>query len=96
MPTVPFSMRLDENIKTRLETEAALADRSAGYLAQKAIEDFLDDKAYKRECLREAIVEADKGVFISEEAMDAWMLSWDTENELPPPEPDIFPTTAKL
>ncbi len=38
-----------------------------------------------------AIAEADKGVFISGKAMHRWIESWGTENELPPPEPDIFP-----
>ena len=91
MPTVPFSLRIDRDIKTKLEREAILEDRSAGYVAQKAIEEYLDAKAYKRECLRAAAAEADKGIFISEEAMDAWMKSWDTDHELPVPEPDIFP-----
>jgi predicted transcriptional regulator len=95
MATVPFSMRIDESVRARLETEASFEDRSAGYIAQKAIESYLDDKAYMRECFKEAVAEADKGVFISEETMDAWLLSWDTDHELPPPEPDIFPTPGK-
>jgi predicted transcriptional regulator len=90
MPTAPFSIRIDSKIKTRLEREAALEDRSAGYVAQKAIADYLDQKEYRRECFREAAAEADKGVFISWEKMEAWMKSWDTDNELPPPEPDVF------
>ena len=42
--------------------------------------------------LREAEAEADKGAFISQEAMMRWMDSWndDGEPELPMPEPDIF------
>jgi predicted transcriptional regulator len=91
MPATPFSIRLDPAVKAKLEQEARLEDRSAGYIAQKAIEDYLDAKAYKRECLREAVAEADKGVFISEEAMDTWINSWGTENELPTPKPDVFP-----
>jgi len=38
-----------------------------------------------------AVAEADKGIFVSQEAVDRWMESWGTENELPMPEPDIFP-----
>ena len=91
MATVPFSVRLDESVKARLEAEAAREDRSAGYLVQQAVEEFLEGKEYFREQMRLAIAEADKGVFISEEAMNRWMESWDTDNELPPPEPDIFP-----
>ena len=40
--------------------------------------------------VEERIAEADKGVFISSEAMLHWIESWGTENELPPPEPDVF------
>ena len=90
MPTTPFSIRIDIGVKAKLEQEARREDRSAGYIAQKAIEDYLDAKAYFREEMQAALAEADKGVFISEEAMDAWMMSWDTDNELPPPEPDVF------
>lgn len=95
MTAATFSMRMDAKTKNALEAEARRQDRSAAYVANEAIEDFLGKRAYKRECLRAAIEEADKGVFISEEAMDRWIDSWDTENELPPPEPDIFPENAK-
>ena len=94
MPTTTFSMRMDAETKKALEAEAKLRDRSAAWVAKEAIADFLDRQAYKRECLEEAIRRADKGIFISEEAMDRWVDSWDTENELPPPEPDIFPNKA--
>ena len=51
---------------------------------------MLHDRAEKREAIREALAEADKGDFISRDAMDAWVSSWDTEAELRPPEPDVF------
>lgn len=51
---------------------------------------FLRRSAAERKLLKERIAEADKGVFISEEAMHRWIESWGTENELPPPEPDVF------
>jgi predicted transcriptional regulator len=58
---------------------------------QRALESYLgtQDKFYRE--MDAAIAKADEGVFISEEAMHRWMQSWDTDNELPPPEPDIFP-----
>jgi predicted transcriptional regulator len=90
MPNAPFSLRLKPHVKARLEEEARIADRSASYLANKAVEAFLEARAFKREQIAAALAEADKGVFVSEEAMGKWMESWDTENELPPPEPDIF------
>ncbi|MDE0409710.1 MAG: hypothetical protein OXN81_17825 [Alphaproteobacteria bacterium] len=45
----------------------------------------------KRAAIHLAVAEAEEGVFISQEAMDAWVASWGTDTELPPPEPDIRP-----
>ena len=45
----------------------------------------------KEAAIKAAVAEADKGVFVSSEAVDRWMESWGTDNELPIPEPDIFP-----
>jgi predicted transcriptional regulator len=95
MSTTPFSMRIDTDIKARLERRAELEDRSAGYIVQKAVSEYLDAKDYMIKCFREAEVEADKGIFISEQAMDVWVRSWDTDDELPPPEPDVFPAKEK-
>ena len=88
----PALIRLDESLKARLETAAEAEDRSPSWLAQKAIANFLDDRDFKREQLLLAFAEAEKGVFISDEAMMAWMDSWDTSHELPVPQPDIFPS----
>ena len=90
MATERLSLRIDAGLKKDLEREARREERSASYLAVKAIEAMLRDRAEKREAIREAIAEADKGDFISQEAMDTWVSSWDTELELPPPEPDVF------
>ena len=92
MSTVQLSVRMDPGIKARLENEARIEDRSASYIIQKALDQYLTAKEYKRRALEEAVAEADKGIFISDEAMTAWVMSWDTDNELPPPEPDIFPS----
>lgn len=51
---------------------------------------FLRRSETERRLLKERIAEADKGVFISAEAMHRWIESWGTDNELPPPEPDVF------
>ena len=95
MASPPFSVRLSEDLKSRLEREAEWEDRSAGYLVQKAVEEFLDARDFFRNEMEAAIAEADKDVFVSGEAVQRWMESWDTENELPPPEPDIFPENDK-
>jgi predicted transcriptional regulator len=97
MTVAPFSIRLDTKIKKRLEKEAKLTRRSAGFVVKQALKDYLDGKEHERKIADEAFAEAEKGVFISGEKVFAWMESWGTDKELPFPEPDIFPEThAKL
>ena len=88
----PVSIRMDETLKARLEPAAIAEDRSLSWLAQKAITDFLDARDYKLQALLDAHAEAEKGVFISDKAMTAWVGSWDTPHELPIPNSDIFPS----
>ena len=90
MASARFSMRLEPELKSWLEEEAKRKDRSAGYIATKAIQSLKQATEQKRKIIREAMSEADKGEFISEEAMTEWFLSLGTDNELPEPEPDIF------
>ena len=94
MGTIPFTLRLDDSLKQSLEAEAKIEDRSASYLATRAIKNMLDAKAAKRRMIDEAMTEADKGIFISEEKLMAWFQSLGTDHELPEPEPDIFPKSA--
>ncbi len=93
MPTVQFTMRVDAELKASLEEEARREDISASQLAARAIRSHLSAKEAERVAIEAAVLEAEKGVFISEEAFTSWVNSWDTNNELPPPKPDIFPDT---
>jgi predicted transcriptional regulator len=44
----------------------------------------------KRQLIESALREADRGIFVSEEAMTTWFLSLGTEHELPEPDEDVF------
>ncbi len=90
MPSARFTLRLEPDLKDWLEDEARRQDRSAGFLANKAIESLRRDTEAKRQAIEAAMAEADKGEFISEAAMTAWFLSLGTDNELPEPQPDVF------
>ena len=87
--TEQLNLRIDANLKKDLEREARREERSASYLAVKAIESMLREPAEKRTAIRAAVSEADEGAFISQEAMDAWVSSWDKNSELPLPEADV-------
>lgn len=84
------SLLIDDGMLRELDREAALNGESPSEVAEAAIGAFLDAKAAKRAAIDAAAKEADKGIFISREAIERWMHSWDTDDELPPPEPDIF------
>jgi predicted transcriptional regulator len=91
MGEMPLSLKLDQQTIAALKREAELRGVSADEVADQAIHAYVEAWEHEREILRERIAEADRGIFISEEAMTRWVESWGTENELPPPEPDIFP-----
>jgi predicted transcriptional regulator len=90
MASVPFSMRIDPAIKRALEAQARREKRSTAFVLQQAASDYLARQARMRAMVSEIEKEADKGEFISEDAMTKWFLSLGTENELPEPEPDVF------
>ena len=43
--------------------------------------------AWEAEMIDEALADVAAGRLISLEAVEAWVESWDTDHELPPPEP---------
>jgi predicted transcriptional regulator len=92
--TTPYSIRLDDDLRRSLEREAEIEHRPPAQLAVRAIRSMLEAKASRRAAIDSALEEADQGRFISAEAMNAWVESWDTETELPAPKADIAPDSA--
>ena len=94
MGTSPYSIRLDDALRQSLEREAAIEDRPPTQLAVRAIRAMLEAKAAKRAAIEAALEQADQGEFISAEAMNDWIDSWDTEDEVSAPKVDITPSSA--
>ena len=86
MPSISFSLRIDAKLKKALDAQAKLEKRSAGYVLQQAAVDYLERQGRIRSLVASLEDEANKGEFISEEAMTTWFLSLGTENELPEPQ----------
>lgn len=89
MGTTPYSIRLDDDLRKSLEKEAQIEDRPPAQLAVRAIRAMLEAKAAKRAAIDAALEEADQARFISAEAMNAWIDSWDSETERAAPKADI-------
>jgi len=91
MAKTMISARVDEKLNEDLEKLAANSRRSKAFVITEALEKHVAHEAWIVQRTEESFRRADeKGEWISNEAMMKWMKSLGTENELPPPEPDIF------
>lgn len=90
-----FSIRLPAETRRELEAYARAEKRSSAFIIKEAVEAHLAERRAYLAAIEGAEREADKGIFISGEAVFKWLESWGTENELPPPEPDIFPEEGR-
>jgi RHH-type transcriptional regulator, rel operon repressor / antitoxin RelB len=82
-----LTLRLPAQLVARLEAFASLTGGSASNLVEEALIPFLDYEEWKYASIAEAVKEADAGgPFIAHERIVAWVESWGTDNELPPPE----------
>ncbi len=90
MASTPFSIRIEDEVRDKLEQICTLTERSKAYITSKAIEEYVERNGWKVEALKQAKKEAAKGEFISHQAMGDWIDSLGSENELPSPEADIF------
>ena len=85
-----ITIRVQPELKQWFEQQAKRKDRSLGYVVVQSMEQTKRSTEARDQMIRDAMAEADKGVFVSQEAVHKWMDSWDSENELPLPEPDVF------
>jgi predicted transcriptional regulator len=86
-----FSVRLPEDLRVEVDKMAETAHRSRAYIIKAAVEAYVEDHRAYKAAVQEALVEADKGVFISGEAIHAWLDELRTNPDAPDPDPDIFP-----
>ena len=80
-----FSIRLKPEIKRRLAKLAKASGRSSNFLISDAVESFVADQERLLAEMRQADRQVKRGHYIKHEDMKAWLLSWGTERELPPP-----------
>jgi predicted transcriptional regulator len=89
MATVQVSLRLDEKEKARLEQDAKRQGRSASYIHNTALKQYLDRQERRRMMLDQALEDADQGHFISQSVMHAWVDTWGNDSEKALPEVDL-------
>src|SRR6266478_6461089 len=80
-----LSVRLKPEVKQRLAKLAAASGRSSNFLISDAVESYVDDQERMLAEIRQADRQVKSGHYIKHEDMKAWLLSWGTNRELPPP-----------
>jgi predicted transcriptional regulator len=85
-----ISVRISAETKARLARLAESTKRSQAFLAAEAIDAFVELNEWQVAAIRRAVEEADAGgPFAADEDVSAWLLSWGTDDERPPPKAKI-------
>jgi RHH-type transcriptional regulator, rel operon repressor / antitoxin RelB len=83
--SVAFSVRLKPGVKKRLGKLAKASGRSSNFLISDAVESYVGDQERMLAEIRQASRQIKGGHYVRHEDMKAWLLSWGTDHELPPP-----------
>ena len=71
-----MTIRLEDEVKERLELLAEATQRSKSYLAAEAIREFVESNAWQVREIRAALREADAGDFASDKEVAALARKW--------------------
>ena len=80
-----LSIRLKPDTKRRLAKLSKASGRSSNFLISHAVESYVADQERMLAELQQADRQVKSGHYIEREEMKAWLLSWGTADELPPP-----------
>ena len=80
-----LSVRLKPGTKKRLAKLARASGRSSNFLISDAVDSYVADQERILADTRQAEHQIKSGHYIRHQDMKAWLLSWGTDHELPPP-----------
>jgi RHH-type rel operon transcriptional repressor/antitoxin RelB len=85
MSSATFTVRVDSDIKKRLEKLAKSTGRSRSFLAAEAIGEFVDVNEWQIAGIKAAMQSLDRGESIPHEQVKEWVKSWGSRKERPAP-----------
>lgn len=85
----PTSIKLDDDLKRRIQHLADTRRRSAHWLMREAIEQYVE-REERRESFRKDTLKAWEdyqatGLHATADEVEKWLASWGTDNEVPAP-----------
>jgi len=78
----PLSLRLPKEVKKKLLLIAKNAKRSTSFIAQEAIQNYIELQDWKIEGVKKAMQDMDEGRKIDGDIAMEWMASLGTDNEI--------------
>ena len=82
-----ITIRVSPNMKLRLEALAKATERTQSWLAEAALNSYLEDQEWQIRRIQDGIAAADRGELVEHERVMEWMESWGSDHEKPMPEP---------
>lgn len=88
-PIRPVAIKIDEDTKARVKRLAEARQRTPHWVMREAITQYVD-REEKREAFRQDTLKAWEayratGLHATAEEVEAWLSTWGSEDELPPP-----------
>jgi RHH-type transcriptional regulator, rel operon repressor / antitoxin RelB len=74
-----MTVRLDDDVKDRLDRLASSTQRSKSFLAAEAIKEFVENNEWQIAEIHAALVEADAGSFASDEEVALLAGKWSVD-----------------
>ena len=85
MKSTTFTVRVDTDVKKRLERLAKSTGRSRSFLAAEAINEYLEFNEWQVAGIKRAIASLDRGEGIAHDQVKDWVASWGSAYEKPAP-----------
>jgi RHH-type transcriptional regulator, rel operon repressor / antitoxin RelB len=85
MPSTTFTVRVEPQVKKRLEKLAKSTGRSRSFLAAEALGEYLDVNEWQVAGVKQAIASLDRGEGVSHGEVKGWVGSWGRKRERPAP-----------
>ncbi len=79
--TMTMTVRLEPELKSRLDRLAEVTHRSKSYLAAEAVREYIELNEWQIEEISEAINEADAGDFASDQEVRATFAKWGADGD---------------
>jgi RHH-type transcriptional regulator, rel operon repressor / antitoxin RelB len=81
MPSTTFTVRVEPDVKKRLEKLAKSTGRTRSFLATEALNEYLDANEWQVAGVKQAIASLDRGEGVSHMEVKEWINSWDRKHE---------------